>query len=150
MGGTESKPTTHNTQGIMVSQSEMATFNIHQDTLSYVLTAIAGTVIVILIIYLIRKYRKRTEESRPMRAATTLHQMEMASMANPGFGRRQMPFLFGKTLPQLPMFLQPQPLSPPGHQPQPATIATTAPTINPTIHQPQVISQPPQYVASPE
>lgn len=149
MGGNKSKPVTNNTQGLMVSQSEMATFNIHNDTLSLVLSAVAGTIIIIIIIYLIRKYRKRTQESRPIRAATTLHQMEMASIGGMGgYPARQMPFLFGKPLPQLPMLFGPQQPAPqqqihqPGHQPQPPAVATIAPSVQP-IHLPTV-APPPQ------
>ena len=108
MGGNTSKPETKNTQGLMISQSEMATFNIHQDTLSLVLTVLGVTILVIAILWFIRKYHRKAQQARPIQAARMLHNMEMqAGTAAP----RNLPFLFKAALPHLQMFHQHQPTS---------------------------------------
>lgn len=106
MGSAQSAPEAHNTQGLLVTQSELTTINVHNGTLKTIIIVLITVALLAAAIWWIRRYRQRAQQAAPANALRRLCKMEAQSQIP-----RPNPFLF----PAPPY--NPSP-------PQPTTVAT--------------------------
>lgn len=81
MGLSASKPTTVNTQSVIIGKSKMTKLELHQDTLWYVMIIVVIAFILALIAWFLRKYKRKAMHAKPYTAAKTLRQLEAQHQA---------------------------------------------------------------------